>query len=112
MLLADENVHALLVKSLREKDIDILWINETEYRGMDDLGVIKLAIKETRVILTRDKDFLLASLRSRATTVGVIYVAFPINTKNYEDIARRVLIVMDSAKGHVIAMAEDSVLQY
>ncbi len=112
MLLADENVHTLLVKSLREKSIDILWINETGYRGINDLEVIALAIKESRIILTRDKDFLLTELRIRATMVGIIHIAVPINTKNYEDIAKSVLIAMDSAKGHVISITEDSILQY
>lgn len=72
-LLADENIPWPLVRYIRGKRVDMLWIPETSYRGISDIKVIELANKKDRVVLTRDNEYLKLSLRRRATC-SIIYV--------------------------------------
>ena len=55
-LLADENFPRPAVTALRERGHDVRWIAEGG-RGMRDEAVAELAARETRVLLTLDKDF-------------------------------------------------------
>jgi predicted nuclease of predicted toxin-antitoxin system len=56
-LLADENFPSPLVSPLQKKRHDVKRILRTA-KSASDLGVIELAKKENRIILTFDKDFL------------------------------------------------------
>jgi len=56
MIIADENIDAAIIKSLREQGIDALSIREN-YTGITDAEVIEIAKDNDRVILTEDKDF-------------------------------------------------------
>ncbi len=54
--LADECVAAALVASLRMNGHDVLYVAEGA-RGLRDADVIALAFRESRLLLTEDKDF-------------------------------------------------------
>ncbi|MBI3501097.1 MAG: DUF5615 family PIN-like protein [Bacteroidetes bacterium] len=56
MLLADENIHGGIIRSLRQIHIDLLSIKETN-PGLQDENIIELAKNTDRIILTEDKDF-------------------------------------------------------
>lgn len=62
-LLADENIPAAVVRALRERNHDVLWMNEHR-RGVGDREVARLARSEQRALLTLDKDFRYWALRS------------------------------------------------
>ncbi len=55
-ILADENIPRTTVILLREGGYDIVSIQELR-PGMSDEEVAELAIKESRIIITFDKDF-------------------------------------------------------
>jgi predicted nuclease of predicted toxin-antitoxin system len=55
-LLADENCPSALVRQLRESGHDVVWIREVQPGASDD-HVVARATRETRVLLTFDKDF-------------------------------------------------------
>src|SRR3989338_3944420 len=55
---SDEDVDARLVKSLSDKGIDIKYAP----KGIKNSKLFSLACKESRAILSRDKDFLNTSL--------------------------------------------------
>ncbi len=46
-----------LVKRLREFGVDVVWLVETEHRGISDEGVVDLANRLEAIVLTRDRDF-------------------------------------------------------
>ncbi len=54
--LANENVPGPVVAALRERGHDVLWIKES-MPGVDDPGVLALAQRESRVVVTADIDF-------------------------------------------------------
>src|SRR5689334_6448717 len=55
-LLADENVPGAAVQALRDAGHDLLWIRES-HPGMADPDILQIAVSESRVLLTFDKDF-------------------------------------------------------
>jgi len=86
-LLADENVPWPLVKLLRNMSLDVEWIPETEYRGISDKEVVRIANNNGRIILTRDSDFLKPHLR-KSVRYGIIYIAEPVRKDNLDKLAR------------------------
>ena len=55
-LLADENCPLPLVTRMRERGHDVAWVREVQ-PGAADEDVVARARRETRVLLTFDKDF-------------------------------------------------------
>ena len=56
MILADEGLNGNLVRALREKGYQVIWIKETNV-GMDDEDIIALARQNSQILITEDKDF-------------------------------------------------------
>jgi len=54
--LADENVERAVVEALRNGGHDVLDIGAVR-PGLDDEGVVRLAFRQRRIIITNDKDF-------------------------------------------------------
>jgi predicted nuclease of predicted toxin-antitoxin system len=55
-LLADENVSLKAVQLLREKGHDVLSISESMPQTADE-DILEIATRESRIVLTFDKDF-------------------------------------------------------
>ncbi len=55
-LLANENFPADAVDALRKKGHDVTWIR-TDAPGSDDESILNRAQKESRILITFDKDF-------------------------------------------------------
>ena len=70
--------------------MNVLWIPETDYRGIGDEEVVDLANSQGRVVLTRDSDFLKSNLRRRSTH-GIIYIDERIRKDNIEKLASNVM---------------------
>jgi predicted nuclease of predicted toxin-antitoxin system len=56
MILADENIHGYIIKTLREAGFEIVSVQETA-KGIKDHNVIQLALQHDYLLLTEDKDF-------------------------------------------------------
>ena len=56
MILADENIHYFIIKSLREAGFTVNSISENS-KGIKDEEVIKRSIQNDYWLLTEDKDF-------------------------------------------------------
>jgi hypothetical protein len=54
--LADENFPAVAVRSLTNAGHDVVWVPEVS-PSLSDRDVLALAIRETRILLTFDKNF-------------------------------------------------------
>ena len=50
--------------------------------GADDEGVIALALREGRILLTEDKDFGQLVFAARSKSVGVVLVRFPASARS------------------------------
>ena len=56
MILADENIHSFIIKSLREEGYEIFSVNESA-KSIKDEQVIQLALQYDYLLLTEGKDF-------------------------------------------------------
>jgi len=90
-LLADENIPRTVIIALREKGYNIASVWELR-PGMSDEEVVELAMKESRIIITFDKDFgRIALLKPNIT--GVILLRIPPLNPPY--IVERVLTTLE-----------------
>lgn len=74
--IADENIAPGVIKFLRESDFDILSVSEEKFNGYDDEKILKLAIKQKRIIITHDKDFGALIHQPNRRHSGVILLRF------------------------------------
>ncbi len=82
-LLANENVPADVVMSLRMDGHDVTWMRDAGPGSPDDV-VLSLAQAEDRILLTFDKDFgELAFRRGQAATPGVILLRPRLRSPDY-----------------------------
>lgn len=56
MILADENIHGFIIKTLREAGFEVTAVAQTA-KGIKDENVIQLALQHGHLLLTEDKDF-------------------------------------------------------
>jgi len=90
-VLADENIPKTVIKILREKGYNVIAIYEI-IPGMNDEEVIELAIKESRIIITFDKEFGRIALLNPNIT-GIILLRIPPSNPIY--IAERLISVLE-----------------
>jgi predicted nuclease of predicted toxin-antitoxin system len=55
-IIANENIMATVVRELRNRGHDVLWVREGMPKAADD-AILATAQSERRVVLTHDKDF-------------------------------------------------------
>jgi predicted nuclease of predicted toxin-antitoxin system len=56
MILADENIHSFIIKTLREAGFEVVSVRELA-NGINDAEVIQMALNNNWLLLTQDKDF-------------------------------------------------------
>ncbi len=95
-LLADENIPRRLVSILRRLGIDVIRIADAVGRGRSDLEVIEVSNNLGRVIVTRDSDYTLPWMLSRAGS-GVIYIAYNPDKQELEKLARALARIASTA---------------
>lgn len=86
--LADESCDFTVVRALRAEGFDVLAVGEYMQRSVDS-ELIEQAHRETRILLTEDKDFGWLVFASHSVSAGVILIRFPGNTR--ATLARSVL---------------------
>ena len=74
--LADECCDRAAVRALRASGHDVLSVSEITPRA-EDSHVIRLALREKRILLTEDKDFGQLVFAHGQKTIGVIFLRFP-----------------------------------
>ena len=78
--LADESCDFAVVRALRASGHDILAVRDV-LPGRPDEAVIQLALKDSRVLLTEDKDFGQLIYASSMESPGVIFIRFPVDAR-------------------------------
>jgi predicted nuclease of predicted toxin-antitoxin system len=86
--LADESCDFGIVRALRAGGHDVIAVSEISPRVLDS-EVIRLAIREKRILLTEDKDFGRLVYSHGQKTFGVIFLRFPTSVR--KQIARDVV---------------------
>ena len=73
--LADESCDFAVVRALREAGHDVAAVADLTDRAADEV-VIELAVRESRILLTEDKDFGQIVFATGRETTGVILIRF------------------------------------
>lgn len=107
--LADENVARSVVLALRNAGYDVFDIKETGWQGKSDDFLIKQALKNKRIILSHDKDFL------HQLCVGVILLRF--YDQRPQNVVKYLLFVLESPairklKAGVILTVDETKMEF
>jgi len=79
-LIADENVPAASVRALRDGGHDLVWVAEI-MPGATDEDVLQFAAKESRLLVTFDRDFgSLTYKRGMVSPAGIVLLRILPNT--------------------------------
>ena len=79
-LLADESCDFAVVRALRGAGHDVVSVRH-EDPGAPDEAVIERALRDSRVLITEDKDFGQLVFASASESPGVICIRFPANAR-------------------------------
>ena len=89
---ADEHVVFAIVQALRSRGMDVVTVQERGQEGTDDADLLAEALREQRVMLTNDTDFLALAARcaSRGETFAPIFF-WPQKKRRVGDVVRAVI---------------------
>lgn len=104
-LLADENFPPSLISYLQKKWHDIKRIQRSA-RGISDINVYEKAVKENRIIITFDKDFLTKSKDYALSSVMIFKFpdAKPEEILPYLDLIIQMISDLKRRKKHFVAI--------
>lgn len=100
---ADEHVPAAVVQALRLRGMDVVFVQERQGEGTDDVDVLAEALRDERILLTCDTDFLVlaAQLTKRDESFAPIFF-WPQNRRRVGELVRR--IVREASHGTYAAI--------
>lgn len=75
MILADENISANMIFSLRNRNFNVFSIKESA-RGNTDVSIADYSINPARIILTEDKDFGYLAFEKKILMTGCILLRY------------------------------------
>lgn len=78
--LADESCDFAVVRALRGDGHDVLAVGEFQPRSVDE-DLMQLALAESRLLLTEDKDFGWLVFAAHMDSPGVILIRFPASAR-------------------------------
>jgi len=94
---ADEHVQFAIVQALRARGMDVVTVQDRGREGTDDAELLADALRDQRVMLTNDTDFLaLASQLARQAQSFAPVFFWPQSRRQVGEIARRILKEADS----------------
>jgi len=73
-LLADENIHAEVVRKLIAAGRDIRTVHDEHLVGASDAAILQRSYEQGRVSLTHDADFARLAIQRGQAFIGIIYL--------------------------------------
>lgn len=71
--LVDEGCDAIVVRTLRKLNYDVLYVAEIS-PGKDDQDILTLGYQDQRIIITEDRDFCELVFRDNKPTFGIVLI--------------------------------------
>lgn len=111
-ILADENVHADIVRELRKSGYDVLFVPEIGFAGRDDESILEYSEKNDLVLLSGDKDFggliEFGTLWGRGKVILLRYRLININriVNNVIGVINKERNLFNSVKSFIIVLSE------
>jgi predicted nuclease of predicted toxin-antitoxin system len=72
--LTDENIHPTVIDFLKANKLDALSLADYSLNGKPDSDILKVALNETRVVITQDADFGKLVFADENEFIGIIYL--------------------------------------
>ena len=91
MILADENIHSYIIKTLRTEGFDVISVTELN-KGIKDEEVIQWALKNDYLLLTEDKDFGEWVFAHHIQNLSVLFLRYAFY--EYKDIANAIVYLL------------------
>jgi hypothetical protein len=89
---ADEHVLSAIVEALRRRGMDVITVQEHQGEGTDDAAVLEEALRESRVVLTNDADFLVLAARHAVRQEAFAPIFFwPQQRRRVGDVVRSIV---------------------
>jgi len=88
MILADENIHSFIIKTLRDAGFEVISVREFA-SGSGDEVVIQMALKYNYILLTEDKDFGEWVFAHHVKDLSVLFLRY--SFPEYREIAQTIL---------------------
>ena len=106
--LADINVERGIIELLRNLGFEVQWVANLD-KFMEDEQVLKLAAKESRILLTNDKDFGQLVFRQKKEVGGVILFRVKGQDTGLKEHLLKKLLEghKDKLKGYFVVVTED-----
>ena len=100
---ADEHVVSAIVEALRQRSVDVVTVQERQGEGTDDAEVLTEAMRDSRVVLTNDTDFLVlaAKYATRGEAFAPIFFWPQQSRRRVGEIVRR--IIREVSRGNYAA---------
>ncbi|MCC6684315.1 MAG: DUF5615 family PIN-like protein [Bacteroidia bacterium] len=73
-ILADENIHPVVITFLRNRGINVSTVWESGLNGKADIELLRFAKEHHQVVLTHDADFGKIIYTLQADFIGIIYL--------------------------------------
>ena len=94
---ADEHVHAAIVQALRARGMDVVTVQDRGREGTDDAELLTQALRDERVMLTNDTDFLALAARCGRRGESFAPVFFwPQKRRRVGEVVRRIIRLANS----------------
>jgi len=89
---ADEHVPSAVVQALRLRGMDVVFVQDRQGEGTDDADVLAESLRDRRILLTNDTDFLVlaAQLSKRNEPFAPVFF-WPQKRRRVGEIVRRIL---------------------
>ena len=89
---ADENVIAPLVEALRRRGMDVVTVQDRDRRRADDADLLDEALRDERLMLTNDTDFLaIAADRSSRNESFAPIIFWPQQQRRIAELVRALI---------------------
>lgn len=89
---ADEHVLAAIVEALRKRGMDVVAVQERGREGVDDADLLAEALKDQRVMITNDQDFLvLAAEHNKRGELFAPILFWPQQRRRVGEIVRSII---------------------
>ncbi|MBI2452495.1 DUF5615 family PIN-like protein [Candidatus Pacearchaeota archaeon] len=92
--ITDENIAASVAHKIRKQGFDVKDIKEEKLYGISDKKIIDVAVKENRIIITRDKNFWNIINDANVLHKGIIFVRC--RKQNPEIVSNKLLNILNS----------------
>ena len=91
MIVADENIHGFIIKSLREAGLEVFAVIE-QAKSIPDEQVIELALQMDYILLTEDKDFGEWVFAHHIKNLSVLFLRYAIH--EYKEITQTLVYLL------------------